>query len=337
MNKLNFFLKHKGKIILIIIIAIAIVGGRYYYKKYSAKKNRGQEYMTEQIKRGEIKVEINKDGSLFAKESIEVNSRASGRIKEIYVKEGDIVKEGQKLLVVQPGQSVHEKFLPIEVLAPSSGMLLRCLNDRWSRQSGTTYDLPQPGDSVEGTGGYGRASCIMKIVKPGKYVVPVKIGEFDISKVKIGQAVKINLLAREGVSYEGVISIISPQPEIKDEDYWNPDSNKVEYITVAETTGNIKEILIGMTASVQIPLETKGDILIIPSSVIFEEKDRKENKLNFFVYKKTGDKAAKKIKVELGLRGDNEAELLNAETVGLAEGDDLMLAIDYEGLKIDEQ
>jgi multidrug efflux pump subunit AcrA (membrane-fusion protein) len=330
----KFLLRHWGKIIFIIIIAAGCCA-YYFYREKKAAAARAPE-MTETITRGDLKLEINKDGAFQAKTSVEVNSRANGRIKEIYVKEGDIVKEGQKLLVVQPGQSIYEKYQPVDVYAPAGGLVLRCLNDRWTRQSGMVYDLPQPGDSISGTSGGGSATCLMKIIKPGKYVVPIKIGEYDITKIKPGMPVKISVPAKPDVSYEGVISLISPQPEIKDNDYWNPDSNKVEFITVAETKGNIKEILLGLSASVQISLESKQDALIVPNAAVFEERDGKTGRLDFYVYKKTGDKKAKKIKTELGLRNDSQAELLNSAAAGLAEGDTLLLDLDAKDLKIED-
>ncbi|WP_424245873.1 multidrug efflux pump subunit AcrA (membrane-fusion protein) [Elusimicrobium posterum] len=327
----KFLYGHKFKIIFVLVLCAAGAFGYYKYSK-TAKKPK-DEVLTETIKKGTIAISISKDGSFQAKDSLEVTSRADGKIKEIYVKEGDIVKEGQKLLVVQPGQSVHDKYLPIEITAPMSGTVLRCLNERGTSQSSTSYDLPRPGESVSGFSNY-NPTCIMKVIKTGTYVVPIKIGEYDIEKIKVGMPVKITILSKpEQEPYEGFISLISPQPEVKEENRWDPDSNKVEFITVVQTKKHIKEILIGLSANVTIDLESKDDILTIPNSVIYEERNSATGKIDYFVYKKLTDKKALKTEVKLGIKNDNDAELLNAQAAGLAEGD--VLFVDYEGAGVE--
>jgi HlyD family secretion protein len=324
---IKIFLKlvwtHKGKIIL----ALSLACGGWYLYKYKFTKTSQNIEITEQIRRGDITISINKDGAFQAKESFEVTSRADGKIKEIFVKEGDYVIEGQILLVVQPGQSVHDKYLPVEVIAPSSGLVLRCLNERRSKQSETTYDLPRVGESISGSNNSNSPTCIMKIIKPGKYVVPVKIGEYDITKIKIGMPLKINVPSRQGVSYDGFVSVISPQPEVKEERYWEDDAAKVEFITVAESKGNIKDILLGLSASVKIDLASKKDILLIPLNAIFEDRDTQSGDITFYVYKKTGANKREKIQAKLGLRNENDAELLNAEETGLKENDVLLIDV----------
>ncbi|MDR0645472.1 MAG: hypothetical protein LBG46_00315, partial [Elusimicrobiota bacterium] len=232
--------------------------------------------------------------------------------------------EGQKLFVVQPGQSVHEKYLPIDVFAPASGLVVRCLNDRWSSRSNTNYDLPQIGESVTGSSGYNSPTCLMKIIKPGAYLVPIKIGEYDIPNVKLGMPLKISVPSRLGVSYEGFVARISPQPEVKEENYWDEEKNQVEFITIAETKDNIKEILIGLSATVKIDLDSRANVLLVPTSAIFEERERNGD-IAFYVYKKDGSKKAEKLMVKLGLRNESDAELLNAEETGLKENDVLLL------------
>jgi HlyD family secretion protein len=278
----------------------------------------------EQVRRGDITLSISKDGAFQAKESVEVNSRANGKISQRFVKEGDIVKQGQKLLVVQPGQSEHDKYLPVDIFAPTGGMVIRCLNDRWQSKNKMNFDLPQIGESITGSSGYNTPTCIMKIIKPGSYVVPIKIGEYDIPNVKTGMPLKINVPSRPGVSYDGFVAKISPQPEVSEENYWDQEKNQVEFITVAETKNAVKEILVGLTATVKIDLDSKEDVLLIPIAAIFEDRD-KNGDLTFYVYKKGAGSKADKLRVKLGLRNESDAELLNADEAGLKENDTLLL------------
>ncbi len=330
-NTFKFLLKHKGKILLFFVV-LALAGG-YYYKEKHVSSDSKEEVLTEKIRKGDIVLNISKDGAFQAKDSVEVNSKADGRIKEMFVKEGDLVKEGQKLLIVQPGQSEYDKFLPITITSPKSGMVFRCLNERRSQRSSSTYLLPQEGESISGINN-GNPTCIMKIVKPGKYVVPVKIDEYDMRYVKLGMPVKLKVISRPGVVYDGLIDFISPQPEVKEEMWWDPNSNKVEFIVVAETKDTLKEIVLGLTATMELALDSKKDVFIVPNSAIYEEKNG--DALSYFIYKQLSPKKAKKIEIKLGLKNSNDSEILDAESLGLKDGDVLFLDIDGAGAEIEK-
>ena len=320
-----------------IIIAAALIacaaGGYIYYKKHHTKKTETN-YLTETVTRGDIVLDIQGDGTLTAKKTAEVNSNADGRIKAFYVKEGDKVKKGQKIVTVLPGKSTYDKFLPVEVTAPLDGLVLRCLNDRSSSRSKITYTLPQIGEFINGSGNY-NATCIVKIVQADRYVLPFKLNEYDISKIYMGMPVVFSVMSKPGLKINGKISYISPQPEIKEEDRWNPESNKVVFVVVAETEEYKGPLIIGLSANVKIEIEKKKDVLRIPTAAIFEENGK--DGLKFFVYKQTGEKQARKIEIKLGLRSDNNAELLNAEETGIKERDVLFLDVKGDKINIEGQ
>lgn len=326
-------MKRYIKIIIVAVIVLCATGGYIYYKKHHIKKTETH-YLTETVTRGDIVQEIQGDGTLAAKKTFEVNSSADGRIKAFYVKEGDKVKKGQKIVTVMPGKSAYDKFLPVEVTAPSDGLVLRCLNERSSSRSKITYTLPQIGEFINGSGNY-NATCIVKIVQADRYVLPFKLNEYDISKIYPGMPVVFSVMSKPGLRINGKISYISPQPEIKEEDRWNPESNKVVFVVVAETEEYKGPLLIGLSASVKIEIEKKKDVLRIPSSAIFEENGREG--LKFFVYRRTGEKQAVKTEIKPGLRNDNNAELLNAEETGIKEKDELFLDVKGDKIEVKEQ
>lgn len=321
---------HKGKVFIVLVVIALVVG--YWFKLKADRAVGLKDILTETVRKGDITMSINKEGFFQAKDSVEISAKTDGRIKEMRVKEGDTVKAGDLLAVVQPGLSEYDKFLPVEVRATMSGLVLRCLNARSASSAGTSYLLPKPGDYVSGATNY-NPTCIMKIIKPGKYVVPIRVGEYDIVYMKEGMDVKATVTARPEISYDAFISFISPQPEMKEEDRWNPDANKIEFTTVAETKGDIKDVLIGLSATISAELNSVKDVLQIPRIAINEERNHGDGSMKYFVFKQVAPKKARRVEIKPGLGNDTVVELKNAEEADIKDGD--ILFLDVEGNKIE--
>jgi multidrug efflux pump subunit AcrA (membrane-fusion protein) len=329
-NVFKFILSAK---FLVPVLVLILAASAYYIGQRRKNKNL-DELMTAKITKGDITVVIQKEGYLQPQKSSEISSRVSGRIGKILVKEGDTVKKGAKLAVILPGQSDYDKFVPVDIYSPIEGMVLRCLNERSDSSSKTSFTLPEEGKFISGSQDSPKPTCLMKIIVPGKYSIPVKIEEKDIALIKKNMPVNISVSSIKDSSYRGTISFISPQPEIKEENYWDPESSRIEFVVVADTLDRIKDLLIGLSAMVKIELSSKKDVLVIPNIAIYEEMDQLNNKLSFYVYKNTEGRKAKKIKVDLGLRNDSTSELLNGPDVGLKENDVLIVDIHGEGVEI---
>lgn len=91
MKFLKFLNRHKGKIIFVLLLIAAAV----YHTIYKEPKKVEEEILTHTLKKGTISQVLRKDGSISPKNSMEVNSSADGKIKEVLVKEGDTVKKGK--------------------------------------------------------------------------------------------------------------------------------------------------------------------------------------------------------------------------------------------------
>ncbi len=82
---------------IIILIAIFMVVG----SKLSGKK-KTEEIKTSQVKVGDVIDMLTETGNIQLLRTVEVKSKIAGTIKDIYVKEGDVVSEGQALCVIDP-------------------------------------------------------------------------------------------------------------------------------------------------------------------------------------------------------------------------------------------
>lgn len=211
------------------------------------------------------------------------------------------------------------------------GLVLRCLNDRMSSKSKMSYELPKEGEYIQGTS-Y-NPTCLMKVIKNDVYVLPFKVGEYDIDKLYLGMPVKIKISAKPDLKIDGKISLISPQPETKEESRWDDNSSKVEFIVVAETKDYQGPLILGLTATVEINLGKRENVLAVPLNAVYEERDIFTRIIKYFVYKQIAPKQAKKIEINLGFKDDMQAEILNPNELGLKEGD--ILFMDIKGDKIE--
>src|SRR5207248_53467 len=87
-------------------------------------------------------------GELTPKVYVNVAAKVSGRVTEISVEEGQRVKKGEKLAVIQPGRTESEKYVALTVTAPIDGTVMRYQN-----QDGSSYQegkIAKLGDYVSG-------------------------------------------------------------------------------------------------------------------------------------------------------------------------------------------
>lgn len=149
--------------------------------------------------------------------------------------------------------------------------------------------------------------------------VTTNISEYDISKINIGQVVKIT---GEGVGdkeYEGIVKYISPNAEI--------DRNGQSTETVVEVKIEIKDKNTGFkpnfSANIEINTAKKKDALIVPYEVLYSEKDG--TKVIFTVE----DGKAKRNVIETGIESDMVVEVMGES---IKEGDMVILSPN-EGIK----
>lgn len=95
---MDFWKKYKKTKFFVALLVIALVGV-IGYKFYTAKATSSKEVVTvteSQVNSGDITIGFSGDGSAEIK-GYYIDFEVSGKVKEIYVKEGDVIKKGQVL------------------------------------------------------------------------------------------------------------------------------------------------------------------------------------------------------------------------------------------------
>ncbi|OGG09573.1 hypothetical protein A2154_01445 [Candidatus Gottesmanbacteria bacterium RBG_16_43_7] len=93
-----------------ILVALIIVVGWFVYLNVSAQKNSQIKYQTATVQKGDIVSTVSASGSVLSVNIISANSLASGIIKSVFVKDGDVVKNGDKILEIDLDFQGQQKY-----------------------------------------------------------------------------------------------------------------------------------------------------------------------------------------------------------------------------------
>lgn len=144
---------------------------------------------------------------------------------------------------------------------------------------------------------------IANIMDPGSMELIIELDEIDVPMVKVGQEVIISLDALPDSEFAGVVSAIFPVPK---------EVGGVVLYDI-EVTLNVPEnsgIRIGMSASADIVLDKRTDVLLIPYRAINEDEEG-----NTFVNVVT-DKEPQERPVTLGVSDGFDTEVISGLTEG---------------------
>lgn len=367
-----------------IILIIFILGiGWFAYSKVIAKKSQTI-FQTAKVERGTIFSTVSASGNVLATNTVIVTTQASGVVKEVYVKEGEKVAVGQKIIEItldqegkQKNTSAWTNYLAAKNNLESAKANLysldsamwaanqKFINDAVAR--GLSFDNPiyiQEHDdwlaaelkyknqkevvkqamaslnsawlSYQATSPivYAPVAGIVSNIRvvPGmtlnsqansmdqasnsvvaaiqtqaetKPLVIVNIGEFDISKIKINQKVTVTIDGLPDKTFAGKVVAVDK--------IGNVSNNVVSYPALIQLDDFLSEILPNMAANVNIILEAKSDVLLVPSAAV-QIQDGEP----FVRVLKNGRE--ERVYVKVGLQNDTQAEIIS----GLSEGDEVI-------------
>ncbi|MBK7336322.1 MAG: efflux RND transporter periplasmic adaptor subunit [Saprospirales bacterium] len=172
-------------------------------------------------------------------EETKIASKVVGTIMELYVKEGDLVEKGQKLLKIGPDM-IH---------APSSGIVYSLNVQVGQRVVGT--------DLMDGTE-------LMHLYDENNVGVHVEVGEGDIGRIAIGNEVDIELDAYRDRKFKGQVTRVSSQGIQR---FIDGDASVFEvWVGLDKTSfGDLEYRLeLGMPASVEIVTQVIHNALCVP-------------------------------------------------------------------------
>lgn len=289
-------------------------------------------------------------GTLQGSQKADVGTSLNYEIVSILVEEGDIVRKDQVLAVLdseelqddyqkastalktskfnyeaskmlyEEGAISQEEFLKAQSQYENDKITLDSLNiaDKVNIKS------PIDGTVTRVNVNIGRYTSDMQKSEPMFVVedlqnlkMDVKISEYDINKIQVGQKVTITAEVLGSDSVEGVVTRISPTGELKD-----AASKEMVIPVQIDVKKDNSKLIAGVTAKAKIEIQKKENVISVPIDSILEDPNTGDSHVMVL----NGTVLAK-IPVELGIEGDFNVEIVSGK---IKEGDQVVLNPTFE-------
>jgi len=266
----------KRRIILgtIVLIVVLIIVGRIVAPKRGVKVvsiEEGIPVEVVKVIRRDFKETTSYTGDIEAKERIEVYPRVSGKIIKKNVIEGDRIKKGETIALIDRDEPGF-KFEPAPVDSLLAGIVGRVYVDLGAK---VTPQTP-----------------VALIVDMDSVKVKVDVVERDLPKIKIGQEAQIRMDAYPEQVFKGKICKISPVVDLESR------TAPVE-ILISNPNHLLKP---GMFARATIVTKENKDTLIIPRDALIKKDD------STFIFIVKDNRALRK-EVTTGMSQENLVEI----------------------------
>lgn len=318
---------------LFLFLAVLILGlvGWQVQTRYQAQK---EQIKTASVKRGDLAQIISASGKIKSDKTIELKFQTSGQLVWVGVKVGDEVNPWQAIAqldarelelnlkkalrdyskerwdfeedikvtykdkvitdtikrILEKNQfdlnkavadvEIKDIALKLATLVTSIGGIV------------TRIDTPVAGVNIT------PATAVFEVADPGELIFNVEVDETDIGKVKIGQQVKTALDAYPDEEFVGTV-------------------NKIAFTSTTTSGGGTAFLVevklpenenlrfkIGMNGDVEIIIQEKKNVLIVPTTAIYRQKDET------FVYVWDGNRKQRQ-NVKIGLETDDGVEIID--------------------------
>lgn len=315
----------KKKIIAIVAVVAIVAAGAMILPNLS--KPQKTMVTTQKVEKSDLQETVNAKGDIKGSEEAKVYAAEVAKVQAVYVKEGDHVVKGQLLAQLDSGDLGNQYAKANQQIAEAR----RKLNN-----AKTLYDagaLPQ-NDYMEAQAAYKQASLALgdfdfsksRIVSPitgtvtrSKAIVgsssngtggeplftienldslklTIKVREFEIGKINLGQSVTIKSQTLGDLTESGTVTSISPSGE-------NREGSQEKVIPVEiSVTNNTGKLIAGTTAKAEILIKEGKNVKTVPVEAINIQDDQK------FVYLLKKGKV-KKVNVETGIEGIFRTEI----------------------------
>jgi len=263
------------------------------------------------VARGDLSVAVTATGTVKPYNRVEIKAPIAGRIEEVLVQEGEVVKTGQVLARMSSVERAalldaaraqgdaavkrwEEAYKVAQLLAPLDGMII--------------VRSVEPGQTV--------TTADPVVVLSDRLIVEALVDETDLSMIKLGQRTEIRLDAYPQEVFAGKVDHITFESKLE---------NNVNVYAIDILPEKVPESFrSGMTANVTFIVKEKRGVLLLPTEAIvaWPKSVPKPKEAEFAVYEKAfGGKL-----VPLGVKiGDSDGRMTEIAE-GPAEGLEVVIA-----------
>ena len=326
----------RNLIIALVVVLVAVAGGFFWRSQQSGGDGADR---TAVVRRGALTATIETSGRLAARRVVSVTTPASGAVKIVAVREGEVVRRGDVLVVLDDTQ-MRAEVTRAERAVESAETLVGVARQRAASDPNTLPNLAaaeNEADSVRAAlvaardrlaatlvlapfdgvvagvrvaegNGFGGGEAIV-LADPSDLYVTADLDEIDRPLVTEGQEVTITASAFPGTSLSGRIAALSSTSQSRGGSTVYPLQ-----ITFTRPVDSPLDLLVGMTVDVRIVTNAREGVLIVPSNAV-----RRAGERQYVTVRR--DEQEVEVEVRTGTRAGGEVEIAE----GLAEGEVVVL------------
>lgn len=317
------------------VIVIAIIGLAWYW---STRPNPADSIVTETVSRTDVSETVSVSGELVPTEYADLSFRAIGRVEEVYVKEGESVKTGDPLAVLDRSVQMSQLAaaeVALRIAEEAEKLALRNKNDldpeerrakklaseaaredvRTLRAEMEKSVIRAPFDGritrVDLRSGETTSIgvAVFRIARSAGLVVESRVPESDIVKLSVGMeaSVTFDALDSSDLFRAKVVAIDESATIVQD---------VVSYVVTFEVAAIDERLRDGMSADIDVVTAKREGVLAVPFRALTVRGEK-----TFATLSRT-DGTTEEVQVRTGLEGDDgTVEIVS----GLKEGDAVVI------------
>jgi macrolide-specific efflux system membrane fusion protein len=258
------------KLLVAIVFVAIVVAGYFYWQKRNGADPGELSLETVRVEKGTIENKVLSTGTIEPYTRVEVSASVSGRIDEVEVDEGDLVKKGDILAWI----SSEDRIALLDAARSALESAHKANDPEAIKEAEMAYQIAEKAykpvpltNSISGQvidrscePGQNVSTQSVLFVISDRLVASVEVDEVDIGKIKPGQLTWITLDAFPNERLKGKVTKISREGSLV--------SDVVVYGVMVDPLKVPSHWASGMTANVEFMVERKDSILVIPKGTV---------------------------------------------------------------------
>ncbi|MFC5450748.1 efflux RND transporter periplasmic adaptor subunit [Paenibacillus aestuarii] len=271
------------------------------------------------ITSGGSEIDSSADAALDYVRTTPVFSEASGTIKTMKFKDGDTVKQGDTIAtmfnddlqnnIISKQAAIDSQKIKVEdaqqkldqltIKAPFDGVFSA---DFANSKSNVLRNYPA-GASIEANTTLGAVASLSTMQ------LAIAVDELDLTSIKVGQKATVKVDAISGKTFDGEVTSVSNVGTTT-----NGVTTYDAVVSIPNTEAN--DLKYAMTATAEIYIQDKKDILVLPIQAVTTSKGKSTVSV-----KKADGTVEEGHEIKIGIRSKTQVEVVS----GLAEGDQVVM------------
>jgi len=273
-----------GKKTVLVLLVVAVVAGLAFFGiRATSKSGDGRGFG--QVERKDLLQRVTIAGQIAPFRKTIITAPYNGYVKKLYVRIGEVVKQGEPIVAVVQSLQNDESTFPLR--APVNGRVVQI--EKAEGEFARENDVKD---------------FILRIDDTSRLFILANAPEIDRLKIKIGQEAVVKASAVVTRTYKGLIREMSLAAREKEQ--WNR-SQVVEFPIRIEVTERDEQLMPGMSVVIDIITAKKEKVLMIRHDLVRRDGEK------YYVVMAGGGRRD----IKVGMQNEEGFEVLE----GLREGD----------------